>query len=52
MQVYYGVKGGNLSLSSEASIDTYTAADLCGEIANMSGFIFPGAVLPPMRAGV
>ncbi len=47
MQVHYGVKGGNLTQFAEATSDTYTAADLCGAIANASGYIYPGAPLPP-----
>ena len=45
LQVHYGVKGGDLTHSAEAASDTYTAADLCGGIANSSGYIYPGAQL-------
>ena len=47
VQVHYGVKGGNLTQSAEATSDTYTAADLCGGIANASGYIYPGALYLP-----
>ena len=43
MQVYFGVKGGALTQTAVAKSDTYTAAEMCGIIANSSGYIYPGA---------
>ncbi len=44
MQVYFGVKGGALTQTAVAKSDTYTAAEMCGIIANSSGYIYPGAL--------
>ncbi len=43
-QVYFGVKGGALTQTAVATSDTYTAAEMCGIIANSSGYIYPGAL--------
>ena len=45
LQVYFGVKGGALTQTAVAKSDTYTAAEMCGIIANSSGYIYPGALL-------
>ena len=40
--VRWRAKGSNASSNATASSDTYTRGDLCGGVANSTGFIDPG----------
>ena len=40
--VRWRAKGSSVSSNATASSDTYTRADLCGGVANSTGFIDPG----------
>ena len=49
MQVYYETAASDpdgvallVKMSANATLDTYTPADLYGPIANSTGYIFPG----------
>lgn len=40
--VRWGTMSGQLSFTSSAATDTYTRQDMCGGVANSTGFINPG----------
>lgn len=40
--VRWGIKSGDWSYNASATTDTYTREDLCGGVANSTGYINPG----------